>query len=158
AGPEARVRRSAARTTCMSRPAEPARQSCHARIMYRSDAWCAAPALLAAAWRSRMPPYVSCPRVLPDRRRSLGSGLLGHRRGGVFLPVAPQRAVVFAGVPQILRVLDQVLEDHLPVEVHAKREVRRRQVAERVARAGEPLAQHLGGVEAVVETLEARDE
>src|SRR5262249_48718910 len=75
--PEASVERLVARTTCMSRPAKPARQSWYARSLQRPPAEdltrFAAPALLAAAWRSRVPPDDSCSPFLSDPRRSLGS-------------------------------------------------------------------------------------
>src|SRR5262245_35658127 len=123
----------------MSLPAKPARHSWHARIAYRPDVRESPPAaerppcrvcLVCRAGSAGRGMAVACATLRlmstfpPTQDAVLGRFLLCHRGGGVLLPVAPQRAVVLAGVPQVLRVLDQVLEDHLPVEVHAEREVR----------------------------------
>src|SRR5262245_48694951 len=59
---------------------------------------------------------------------------LGHRGGGALLPVLPESTVVVTGRAQALRVVDQVPEDVLPVEVHAEREIGGSEVAQDLAR------------------------
>src|SRR5262249_58010042 len=124
-----------ARPTCMSRPAKPARHSCHARIAYRSDlrdsplaaergpcrvslvcrASCAGRGMALANATIRL---MSTFPLRPETQSRVGA--LRHRGGGVLLAVSPQRAVVLARVPQLRGVLGQGLEYHLAVQVHAK--------------------------------------